>query len=280
MKCKLVDVFTNTRLTGNGLTIFYDFDELTAAQMQALTREMRQFESIFLTAVDGRYRAKIFTVEEELDFAGHPLIGLAYHLHEEFGAAPAHQWSVELNHTSVLLTSSVTEGAFSATMAQGRPDFIKTLSPEEASVLYGALNLGEAHRTSQAAEAISTGLPYIILPVTHGLEDIEFKVANLEPLLEKHGAKFLYALDINSLEGRTWDNCGKVEDVATGSAAGPVAAYLHKHALLESNELIIRQGRFVGRPSEIAVSLECDANGISKINVSGNVVKVADMHLV
>ena len=56
-------------------------------------------------------------------------------------------------------------------------------------------------------------------------------------------------------EGRTWDNAGGVEDVATGSAAGPAAAYLAAHGLAAEGELIvINQGRFLGRPSRIAVA--------------------------
>ena len=85
MKAKLVDVFAEGKLTGNGLTIFWNCNDLSSDDMRALTREMRQFESIFvLGEPEGNtVRARIFTMEEELDFAGHPLIGLAAHLHEE-----------------------------------------------------------------------------------------------------------------------------------------------------------------------------------------------------
>ena len=46
MKSCLVDVFANGPLSGNGLTIFELDTPLTGEQMLALTREMRQFESI------------------------------------------------------------------------------------------------------------------------------------------------------------------------------------------------------------------------------------------
>jgi PhzF family phenazine biosynthesis protein len=96
MKCKLVDVFAKQKLSGNGLTIFYEFDDLATKQMQSLTLEMRQFESIFLSTKNGIFNARIFTAEEELDFAGHPLIGLAAHLHEEYGVNSSHDWDVEI----------------------------------------------------------------------------------------------------------------------------------------------------------------------------------------
>ena len=45
-------------------------------------------------------------------------------------------------------------------------------------------------------------------------------------MLHEVGADFVYVLDPDRPEGRTWDNSGLTEDVATGSAAGPTAAYL------------------------------------------------------
>lgn len=73
MKCKLVDVFAKSKLNGNGLTIFYDHDDISQDEMLAWTKEMRQFESIFVRLEKGKYIVKIYTIDEELDFAGHPL---------------------------------------------------------------------------------------------------------------------------------------------------------------------------------------------------------------
>lgn len=84
MKCRLVDVFARQKFRGNGLTIFYDFESLNEQEMLVLTQEMRQFESIFLSGSPGNWSARIFTTEEELEFAGHPLLGLAYHLHQSY----------------------------------------------------------------------------------------------------------------------------------------------------------------------------------------------------
>lgn len=277
MKCKLVDVFSSQKLNGNSLTIFYNCDKLSTEEMLALTQEMRQFESIFLFCDNGVFTAKIFTLEEELDFAGHPLLGLAYHLHEEFGKEKEHDWEVELNKQTVKLTSVQTNGKFTATMNQGSPSFIKTLSHKEASDLYSVLNLEVTNQTDFPAEVVTTGLPYVILPVIGCLEKINFQVSDISPLIESHGAKFLYVLDIVSFEGRTWDNFGRVEDVATGSAAGPAAAYLHKHKLTNSHLLSLHQGRFIGRPSQMFVELICDDSEITEIKVSGNVIKVADI---
>lgn len=279
MKCELVDVFSTEKLNGNGLTIFSDCDHLTSAEMLAWTQEMRQFESIFIQVKEGQYHARIFTIEEELDFAGHPLLGLTYHLHHAYGHQTEHDWLVYTNQKAIPLTSIKTATSFTATMDQGKPEFIYTLSGQEAATLYSALNLTPPDDATFGVEVISTGLPYVILPVASQLEHISFQVKDLAPLITPLGAKFLYVLDVESVEGRTWDNQGAIEDIATGSAAGPAAAYLFKHGLMAHPEITLHQGRFLGRPSEINVKVEAKGPDIENIRVSANIVKVADITL-
>src|SRR5262245_19989218 len=92
-----VDVFTCAPFSGNGLTVFPGSAGLTAAQMQRITQEMRQFESIFLVATEDAREvvACVFTVEEELYFAGHPVLGAACVLHERLaGADERETWRI------------------------------------------------------------------------------------------------------------------------------------------------------------------------------------------
>ncbi|ROS00373.1 PhzF family phenazine biosynthesis protein [Sinobacterium caligoides] len=283
MKCKLVDVFAKERLSGNGLTIFYDYDWLSAQEMLSLTQEMRQFESIFISKKinSSSVRARIFTVEEELDFAGHPIIGLAAHLHDEHGTRNSHDWNIELNKKSVHVKTEVTEKYFKASMDQGRPKFLKTLNSDETEKVLHALNLHKGNLSNHPLEVITTGLPYLIVPISNGLENAKISIANFESLLESFHAKFVYVFDINQFEGRTWDNDGSVEDIATGSAAGPTAAYLHKHKLcIPDKSITISQGRFVGRPSEIEAYVQTQDDDITNIWVSGSVIKVADISFI
>src|SRR5437764_13989736 len=87
-----LDVFTRTPLTGNPLAIFTDARGLSDQQMQALAREMNLSETTFILprepqveAEEGK-RVRIFTVEEELPFAGHPTLGTALYLHSTAGS--------------------------------------------------------------------------------------------------------------------------------------------------------------------------------------------------
>src|SRR3978361_1077167 len=95
-----VDVFAAGPLTGNGLTVFLNVEGWPTEVMQRLTQEMRQFESIFLSGIspDGA-TARVFTVEEELPFAGHPVLGAAAVLHRTRAPqAEACRWSLTLPH--------------------------------------------------------------------------------------------------------------------------------------------------------------------------------------
>src|SRR6266516_1835140 len=82
-----LDVFTQTPLSGNPLAIFPDAQGLTDGEMQALAREMNLSESTFIfprdAATESREgkKVRIFTVEQELPFAGHPTLGTALHLY-------------------------------------------------------------------------------------------------------------------------------------------------------------------------------------------------------
>ena len=148
-----------------------------------------------------------------------------------------------------------TERYYEADMNQGSPILGSPLADQDAIRFATALGLAGADLHSLPLQVVSTGLPYLIVPVSRGLERARIMVDDFEERLASVGAKFVYVFDLDAREGRTWDNRGVVEDVATGSAAGPAAAYLAAHGLAAEDELIvINQGRFLGRPSRIAVA--------------------------
>lgn len=275
------DVFCSGPLTGNGLCVFHPAVALDPEIMLRLTQEMRQFESIFLFEDKDSLRARIFTIEEELDFAGHPLLGAAAVLHhgavqhEGAGGAAAHDWQLQLNRRAVTLTTrQITERFFQASMDQGPASWGgEAEGPARAAVLE-AFGLVDSDLVAGLPLAmVSTGLDYLIVPVTtKGLAKARVRVDDLAARLERLGAKFAYLLDPQAREGRTWDNLGAIEDVATGSAAGPAGAYLHRHcgAPLAFN---LKQGRFAGRPSELQVSIDAESG---RIAVGGGVAVLAE----
>ncbi len=280
---KHVDVFSSVPFSGNSLSVFFLPEMLTEARMQKITEEMRHFESIFLCQVDGKnneYNARIFTVEEELHFAGHPLIGAACAIHDhhhpnsnntllKFNLGGSR--SVEVNSTRIAQY-------YSATMDQGVPEFLCSVPLSLIDILMPAFNLSKNNLADLPLEVVSTGLSYLIVPLKSGLEQIRHN--NVSELLSLINAKFVYFYDVIRQEGRTWDNEGNIEDIATGSAAGPVGAYLIKHGVAKLNEtIIIHQGSYLGRPSEIKVTGYGENDRVSRVTVSGDAVMVGHGNL-
>ena len=270
-----VDVFTDRPCAGNGLAVFFGGVELPAAQLLALTGEMRQFESVFV-AVDGDrglVTARIFTDEEELPFAGHPVIGAAAAAHERAGDADGRSWTFAIAGRDVEVTSRPSGSYFAAAMNQGAAELAEPLDRDAAAGLASALGLTGGLLAELPAQVVSTGLPYLIVPVTSdGLEVARIEAADFEARLRAVGARFVYVFDADAREGRTWNNSGTSEDVATGSAAGPAAGYLLAHGIATpGEEIVIRQGRFLGRPS--TMSIDVDASG--DLWVGGPVAPVA-----
>jgi len=275
LKYHHVDVFSSKPLSGNGVTVFRLRESLPAAVMQELTREMRQFESIFVLqeARSQTVRAWVFTMEEELDFAGHPVLGAAAALHEETMAGIRKvSWTFQLNKKSFPVQTTRQGSHYRAEMDQGVCSFGAVLSPHESAPFLEALNLSRDHLLDQfPLQVASTGLPYLLVPVDRDLDAVRIVKPGFEKQLARFGAKFVYVFDLNRKEGRTWDNDGRVEDIATGSAAGPAGAYLVAHGLASSAQTIeISQGRFVGRPSILFVVARKDDEGRISVKVAGD----------
>jgi trans-2,3-dihydro-3-hydroxyanthranilate isomerase len=270
-----VDVFSEVPFAGNGLIVaFAGTGRASSEALVTLTAEMRQFELIVVDAEPqgGRVWARIFTAQEELPFAGHPVIGAAAALHERHVIEATHSWLFVIAGREIAVYSERTERYYKAEMNQGSPDVGPPLGDADAARFAAALDLCEDDLHRLPMQIVSTGLPYLIVPVSRGLERARIVVEDFEHRLASVGAKFVYVFDPERREGRTWDNAGAVEDVATGSAAGPAAAYLEAHGLVtQSGPIFIDQGRFLGRPSRIVVTP--DSRG--ELWVGGPVAAVA-----
>ena len=87
-----LDVFSSKPLEGNSLAVFFDARGLSDAEMQSIAKEMNLSETTFILPRDAALerergvRVRIFTVQEELPFAGHPTLGTAFALRGESGA--------------------------------------------------------------------------------------------------------------------------------------------------------------------------------------------------
>lgn len=277
-----LDVFTATPLTGNQLAVVHDADGLDDATMLAFARETRLSETTFVQAATrpgADYRNRIFAMPGEMPFAGHPSLGTAVAIARARGESSARyvqQTPAGLQPIDVRLDG---DDRARASMLQKPPVF--GARPAVADVMAAAgLGPDDAHEQFEPQVA-GTGLAHLMVALEDGgalaraSPDREAMSALLEPI----GAMVLYLAVIDLAAGSARargffiDPGGITEDPATGSAAGPLLAYLREREPA-TEALTVDQGAEIGRPSRIDCAWEGD-----RPRVSGDVVVVADGHL-
>ncbi|MFI9797231.1 PhzF family phenazine biosynthesis protein [Streptomyces sp. NPDC052302] len=277
-----VNVFSDVPYGGNSLAVFPDATGLDPAQMLRITQELRHFESVFLLPWNADagpgFQARVFDLSEELDFAGHPVIGAAAVLHHLARMGGPVDWKLELKARTVRVKVRQDGKSYEGVLDQGPASFLG--EPEiEGLASWFDLEAQDLH-PGLRPQVVSTGLRYLIVPVRPGLLHRARIRFDLTDPLRQVGAQFAYLLDADELEGRHWNNDGILEDVATGSAAGCVAAYLHRHGRLAAGETVtLCQGRHMGRPSSMSIGAYDIGPQRHGVTVGGHVSLVAEGHL-
>ncbi len=283
----ILDVFAEQKYSGNQLAVFIVKSRLSDAEMQQIAREINFSETTFILSdvpENGGYPVRIFTPTQEVPFAGHPTLGTAYVIQKETIKAPVERivLNLEIGQIPVSLTYNG-QLIERLTMKQNEPVFLKTVEKRAAS---DALSISESDIDDHfPAEEVSTGLPFIIVPLKN-LDAVKRATINQEEyrtLTTDTEAKaiFLFCPETynkeNQLNARMFADCyGIPEDPATGSANGCLAAYLVKHRYFESDHINVRveQGHEIGRPSLLYLDAQKTDNTIA-VHVGGNVIEVA-----
>jgi trans-2,3-dihydro-3-hydroxyanthranilate isomerase len=223
-----LDVFTSQPFEGNPLAVFTDAGELTPGQMQSTAREMNLSETTFIqrrmpdVEREKGMRVRIFTVSEELPFAGHPTLGTAYVLR---GHRDEKEVRLDLNVGTIPVTFSDREGGLFGEMRQNDPQFGMIHAREEVARAAGLAI--EDISDDVPIQTVSTGNAFVIVPL-RSLE-VAGRLAPSWPSLAQYAAatkaKFIYFVSRDaetagaSLHARMFFYNG--EDPATGSAADP-----------------------------------------------------------
>ena len=292
-----LDVFTQTPLTGNPLAIFTDARGLDDGEMKALAREMNLSETTFILPRDPATEAqegkkvRIFTVSEELPFAGHPTLGTALHLYAS-GFSPVSEKSDEIildlkaGKIPVRFTANSenagrdrVDGQVFGEMRQRDPEFGVTFSREEVARVIG-IEVDDIP-TEWPIQSVSTGLPFAIVGIRNQetLANLNFPHAQAAEFLKNSEAKFFYFLCPQRREDRLEARARMFfyggEDPATGSAAGCAASWMVQHGIANSDEqVLIRQGVEIRRPSEMHVRATRDGERVTNVRVGGYAVEV------
>jgi trans-2,3-dihydro-3-hydroxyanthranilate isomerase len=291
----VVDVFTGTALHGNPLAVAMNTAELTTERMQAIAREFNLSETTFVErgAIEAEraegVRVRIFTTQEELNFAGHPTLGTASVLRLAAPeAADGDTIRLKLNVGTVPVRFA--GESLSGEMIQKDPEFGAELDRAEVARLCG-LRLDDLD-PALPPQVVSTGTAFAIVAL-RSLEALgRLKVNHDEatPWLRERGARWFYVLapvldqneDGTKYRSRMQFYGG--EDPATGSAAGCAISYLALRGTVASGETVgLRQGVEIGRPSDMRLSARRENSGgisgldarVTDVRVGGSTVLVA-----
>jgi len=279
-----VDVFTDRPLTGNALAVVLDGRGLTTEQMQALARETNLSETTFVLPGDPAVerergiRVRIFTVQEELPFAGHPTLGTAFVLRGQSGASEV---LLDLNVGAVPVRFSdhgPTPSPFGE-MTQKNPEFGLVHNIADIAPL---TNLSPGDFDDRVPiQTVSTGLPFTITPVRslQKMQNLRVDVARASDYLARSGGKFLYFVCRETVNPNAQLHARMIfyngDDPATGSAAGCCSAWSVAHSVAGSDEqIMIEQGLEMHRPSSIFVRAAKRDNQVVNVRVGGNCVEV------
>src|SRR5215813_3596715 len=288
-----VDVFTDRVFRGNPLAVFLDGRGLDDERMQQIAREMNLSETVFLlppATAEGAAALRIFTPGREVPFAGHPTIGTAWVL--------AAQGLASRNAARFVLEEKIGPVPVELEGDPAQPDFI-WMSQQDAvfdSVLdnrqgvAGALGLTEADLWPGAPiQPVSTGNRFLFVPL-RDRDAVDRAVLDVRGILEAMGDRsrmgiFVFTPDRDPRAGRAYSRMfaphtsGVPEDPATGSASGPLGAYLVRHGLVEKADhvkIVSEQGSKMQRQSFVHIRLEMAGDTITAIKVGGGVVPVLE----
>jgi trans-2,3-dihydro-3-hydroxyanthranilate isomerase len=287
-----VDVFTSVALEGNQLAVFADGRSLTDTEMQALAKEMNLSETTFILPRDAAterergVRVRIFTVDEELPFAGHPTLGTAMVLRNDAlrnealgGNSPAEEIALDLNVGRIPVRFSTRDGLPFGMMTQRDPEFGEKHTREDVARAAGLAVNDIAD--DLPIQTVSTGNAFAMVPVKSlaVLQNLAPTWSNMKAYLDKADAKFFYFVSREAVNPEARLQSRMIfyngEDPATGSAAGPCAAWAVQYGVVPPDQqVLMEQGVEMKRRSRIFFSAGRNGDRIVNVRVGGHVVEV------
>ncbi len=269
----LVDVFAQAPLSGNPLAVVTDADALDEGTMKRIAREFNQSETTFVlrpTQARVTRRLRSFTAPgHEVFGAGHNALG-AWWLLAVQGAVPCDAPSVVLQQEigpHVLPLELLCEGGRVRRIAMTHAPATFGARVDDRASLAGALGLAsrDLEGTPLPVQVVSTGAGHCLVPVRDraAVDRADPDAARLRAILQQAGGEGCYVFALDPVDpGATAyarffnPTAGIVEDPATGTAAGPLAALLLAQGIVRDGAtVIVEQGHAMGRPSRLEVQL-------------------------
>ncbi|PSQ25919.1 PhzF family phenazine biosynthesis protein [Halobacteriales archaeon QS_9_68_17] len=236
VRTALVDAFTDEPLSGNAAGVVPDADGLSAAQMQAVARELAVSETAFLLPSGPADRkVRYFTPTQEVELCGHATVAAHAFLRED-GAIGVGEHTLD---TDVGVLDIDVEDGGTVWMTQDDP------TVRRIDVEYERL--------------------FLTVPVNF-LEHVgnaDPDLAAVEALCDEVDATGLYLFTFDALDGDATlharmfaPGAGVPEDPVTGTASGAAGAYLREVSAFDGelpDEMVFEQGHYLDRPGRVRV---------------------------
>jgi trans-2,3-dihydro-3-hydroxyanthranilate isomerase len=287
-----LDVFTSVAFAGNPLAVFPDGSGLDTPTMQRIANELNLSETTFvLPPADPKHSAqvRIFTPRSELRFAGHPTLGTAFVVRGDSGASDL-VLEEGVGPVPVRVTQG-DDGTEQFWLTTPRITFGERVDP---AAVAKALGLGPNDiRPDAPPETAGAGGPeylYVALRNREAVDRIEqFDYRALRAAIPNAPGEVFAFATLEESDGEPGDTYavysrmfapahGITEDPATGSATGPLAAYMIRHGMLplmNGLRMVSEQGTKMGRRSLLHVLVHVDDANEAHIEVGGSVVPIA-----
>jgi trans-2,3-dihydro-3-hydroxyanthranilate isomerase len=286
-----LDVFTDTRFEGNQLAVFPEPRGLSTDDMQRIAKEMNFSESTFIFPKEGRgdVKMRIFTPGQELPMAGHPTIGSTFALAIEGVIAKGRDefvFELGVGPTPVSLEWNASGLAF-AWMTQPLPTFGPVI--QDRKTLAEAVGVTPSDLVDGLPiQVVSCGVPFLFVPITtrKALDNVSIDRKTYARACRESGTEerpvFFFTTERGSGPETVYSRMlapgfGISEDPATGSASGPLGAYLVRYRVVtpdSARQMLSLQGVAMGRPSRLHISIDSDEDRITRVRVGGQSVLV------
>lgn len=263
-----VDAFTNIPFGGNPAGVVTNSKGLKDEDMQRIANEMNLSETIFIRQLEDCYfMVRYFTPLCEVDLCGHATIAGIFTL-----AKKGYIKAIEKGTKKARIETRLGPLTIDISYSEYEPQYI-VMEQDTPRIIGSVEDIGELSRAMGLSkddigidgfdispEIVSTGLPDIIMPVRNeeSLKKISVDNQLLTDISNRLGVTGVHAfaldkdLEDEAVARNFAPAVGIPEEAATGTSNGALIYYLKSRGVLKGERLLVRQGQYMKRPSQIA----------------------------
>ena len=256
----LVNVFCDDKpcgLSGNPLAVFFNED-----LMLAITRQFNLSETVFVSQKTNGADLRIFSPMGEMDFAGHPTLGVAYLLHTQHGFGDEFTLHTKARPVPI----KVRDEMYQLCLNDGK---IKQLSCDDF-----VMTVGMGREALLSAYQTDTGIAQLILQVKdrHALNAINIDLPSLQALCQTNTPEvFLYVwcFDAGVIYARSFfeQNGAITQDAGTGSACLGLGLILKQMGLM--GDYVVHQGDDIAKPCLLHLNVQHNITLSARVRLMG-----------